>query len=455
MTTALLVPMVAAPVDAQSYRWDFGVNGGFSWYSAMLGSEETGLPDGSGADDVKFEAGWLTGAQIGYWVSPGFGLRLNGTYSERPVVSANMDLLDPTTDSDDFFNNVNLWSGSLDLMFRLRQPNREWMGREILPYVALGLGGKWVNPAGDRYTCEDAEEGKTWSCQPFTPVEGTQVGNTFALGEQKVIMGLVGLGTDIRLSPGFALRLEANDRIYRPQVYAAAATTDPFTYDLPQGDEVAGKVIHEIGGQIGLHFLAGLARPEPVAVVRAPAPAPTPAPAPAPAPREDAVTVCVIDPTAAAGIRTQNAIVVAGRDTMVMVNGTRTPLRSAVGQVMVARNADWYVRGQPLTLQLGEDRLEYLTHQGAVHIEADRLSYLGTINGYPVYANRDEVADVMDEVNDLRRAQNNNDLSRILGERRDVRDEIEDIEFLYVPLESTGCIFQPVRMMEQVRKGKQ
>ena len=461
MTTALLVPMVAGPVSAQNYRWDVGINGGYSWYRGMLGSDETGLPDGSAADDVKFEAGWLTGAQIGYWLTPRTGLRLNGTYTERPVVSANMSLLDPNERGDDFFNNVNLWSGSVDLLVRFRQPNTEWMGRETLPYLALGLGGKWVNPAGDYYTCTDAEEGKSWACQPFTPVEGTNggtvVGNTFALGEQKVIMGLVGLGADVRLSPSFALRLEANDRIYKPQIYAAAPTADNTQWNLPNGDENVSQIVHEIGGQIGLHFLAGLARPQVAVVVPAPAPAPAPAPvtpAPAPAPREDAITVCVIDPTSAAGIRTQNAILVEGRDTMVMVNGTRTPLRSAVGQVMVARNADWYVRGQPLTLSIGADRLEYLTHQGAVVIEADRLAYLGTVNGYPVYANRDEVADVMGELNDVRRAQASNDLGKILGERRDLRDELEDVEFLYVPLETTGCVFQPLRMMEQVRKGK-
>ena len=52
---------------------------------------------------------------------------------------------------------------------------------------------------------------------------------------------------------------------------------------------------------------------------------------PPPAPTEDAITVCVIDPTSPNGIRMQTAIFVhATGDTVVDVNGRRTPLAQAV-----------------------------------------------------------------------------------------------------------------------------
>src|SRR5688572_11245749 len=120
LATALMVPVVVAPVEAQRWRWDLGVNGGFSWYSGMLGSEDTGLPDGSDRDDVRFEAGPRVGAQLGFWFSPTLGLRFNGAYSERDVVDVSWN------NEAEHFDNVNLWSGTADLMWRFKAPNEDW-----------------------------------------------------------------------------------------------------------------------------------------------------------------------------------------------------------------------------------------------------------------------------------------------------------------------------------------
>lgn len=448
LTAALLVPVVAAPAAAQSWRFDFGVNGGYSWYSNAMGSEETGLTGEN--DDVKFEAGPLLGSQLTFWLSPRIGLRANATYADRDLVNSNDEDTQGT-----LVPHVNLWSGSGDLLFRFATPNEEWMGSEFLPYLALGIGGKWHNPATDWIDCEDSDEGKTWSCAPFTIGSGTST-NAFALGEQKVLMGLVGLGADWRLSPGFALRLEVSDRMWKPQIYEADYVLgDQGTIDLPNGDELVSKMVHEIGAQVGLHFLMGMARPEVVAVAPAPLPPPPPPPAQPEPPREDAISVCVIDPTSPNGIRMQNALFLhATNDTVVEVNGNRVPLRQSVGTIQVAKTADWYVRGEPLTLKVGQHQLQYLTYQGATQIPSDQLTFLGTINGYPVYANKAEVADLEADLAELRTAQNTNDLADVLDERNDVRGELEDIKLLYVPLEPTGCVFQTVQLLEQVRKGK-
>jgi hypothetical protein len=425
LTAALLVPVVAAPASAQNWKFDWGVNGGYSWFSDFLGSDETGVDEG-----ITFKPGWVLGTQLTYWASPRIGIRANGTYSDR-----GLDL----GEGNDDYGAVNLWTATGDLLFRFSTPNEEWMGSEFLPYLALGAGMKFINGAGGML-CNDGDS--DYDCHPLQAVGSNTVNY---LGDKAVFAGLVGLGADYRMSPNFALRLEVSDRIYKPHVAPAVSS-----------DEDVAKWMHEVSGQIGLHFLMGLQQPEVVAVAPPPPPPPPPpAPEPPPAPTEDAITVCVIDPTSPNGIRMQNAIFVhATGDTVVDVNGTRTPLTQAVGTVQVARTADWYVRGEPLTLTVGRNQMQYLTYQGARQIEADRLTFLGTINGYPVYADRDQVADLNADLAELRTSQNTNDLADILDERADVRGELEDIQYLYVPLEPTGCVFQTVQLLEQVRKGK-
>jgi hypothetical protein len=440
LTTAVLLPLVAAPLSAQNYRWDIGVNGGYSWYSNMLDNEELGFPETSDIDDVRFESGALLGAQLGFWARPNIGLRLNGSYADRPIVADNVE--------DDLIGNVNLWSGSLDLLWRFAQPNMDWLGTEVLPYLALGIGGKWINPAGDAFTCSDDND--EVACVPFTVTDGAVIAGPYGVPEQTRVMGLVGLGTDVRLSPNFALRLELNDRIYKPEIYALSGT-DPFPF---QGESV-GNTVHEVAGQVGLHLLMGLDRAQAVSVVPAPAPPPAPTPEPEPEPVEEAMTVCVVDPSTPSGLRMQSAFYrPATRDTVVVVNGERVPLDNAVGSVMVVRDADWYVRGEPLVLHTGSERFEYVTYQGARRIEADDLAFVGTINGYPVYADRDEVAAVIDELADARTADRTADLGRVLETRRNLRDEINDVEYLYVPVESTGCVFQALQPMTPVQKGR-
>jgi hypothetical protein len=205
-------------------------------------------------------------------------------------------------------------------------------------------------------------------------------------------------------------------------------------------------------GQVGLSFLFGVARPVEVAIAPPPPPAPEPAPPPAPEVTREAISVCVVDPTAPGGIRMQSATLVASRDTMIMVDGTDRPLSTAIGTVSVASNADWYVRGEPLTITIGNRRAEFATYGSARIVEASDLAFLGTVNGIPVYADRNDVADVIDELDELNRT-NPKDLGQILEENRELRDEIDDVKVLYVPMHATGCVFQAVQRQEDVRKG--
>jgi len=445
-TAALLLPVLATPAAAQRWRADLGVNGGYTWFSNALGSKQSGLTDNG---DVKFQTGPTVGSQLTLWLTPRIGFRVNAAYADRDLVDSN------GSGRTTYVNDVNLWSGSGDLLFRLRAPNEEWNGSEFLPYLALGVGAKWHNPAGDTFTCNDAVGGNTFSCASFTVGTG-EAANTFALGERSVVMGLAGLGTDIRLSPRLALRLEVNDRSYKPGVYGAdMSDAENNIINLPDGGARAGKWVHEVGAQLGLHLLMGLARPELVAVAPIPLPPPPPTPPaarPTP-PLEEPVSVCIIDPTAYNGLRLQDAMFLpATGDTIVELNGTRTPLRQSIGQVMVAGNADWYIRGEPLTLEVGDRQLQYLTYQGATEIPADQLAFLGTIKGYPVYAGSSDVVEFRGDLEQLRAAEGRNDLEGLLAPNQDLLGQLENVKLLYVPLDATGCVFQTVQQLEQVRK---
>lgn len=351
--TALAVTVtalaVAGPAEAQRYRWDFGINGGGSWYSNSLDEDHLGINA-----DARFEAGWLVGAQLTYWVPRIFGwtdrlgIRANFAYSERPFELSNGGDVDLIED-------VNLWSGTGDLLFRFARR--------------------------------------------------------------------------------FALRLEVGDRIWdSPTIRVDLGT-----------DEDVGNVIHEIYGQLGLHLLLGVAPIERVAVV-------PPPPAPPPPPAEEAVTVCVIDPNTYQ-ISYINAIYVPStRDTLVVVNGQRVDVSTAYPErsPLYVSTSRWYTAGEPLTFTMAGMETEWVTYGGGRVIDPRDLAFLGTVDGTPVYANVDDVAGIRRELEELR-DRRGDDLEDILENRSDLRAKLMELEVVYVPLES-GCVFQPLRLVEEVRK---
>lgn len=441
----LMVPLIAAfataPAMAQSWKWDFGVNAGYSWYSSSLDENETGIADEQAGAEVHWDKGLMYGAQLGFWFNPKLGLRLNGRYADRSLEGSEID-------NTNWVTSTNLWGATADLMFRLKAPAEEFTKMEMLPYLALGLGAKWHNGAEDQFTCVD--QTNSYNCSPF--VNGGGVNRrAFAFGEENAIAGLIGLGADWRLSRNFAIRTEISDQIFKPQFHTATIPVSGTTWAVSEDN--IGDLTHELGLQIGLHFLGGVAAPPVVAVIPPPAPpAPTPTPPPA-APRRDALTVCVIDPTAPGGIRMQSAFLIEGRDTVIVVGGSDRPFRQSIGTVMVAQDASWYVQGQPLTMKVGKNNVEFTTYGSPRMVEASDLAYMGTINGYPTYADRDDVADVIDELNELNRARAGTDLGQILEEQRELNDELDDLKVLYVPMNAAGCVFQAVQRQEEVRKG--
>ena len=133
---AIAALIAVQPAHAQFWRFDLGVNGGASWYSSLLSDDHLG----EGTDDLEFDAGWLTGAQATLWLAPNWAIRANGTYTERPLQLGGAEI----------YGDVNLWSASGDLMYRFVRPSQEFR-RQFLPYLALGIGAKFINPAGDAF----------------------------------------------------------------------------------------------------------------------------------------------------------------------------------------------------------------------------------------------------------------------------------------------------------------
>jgi hypothetical protein len=454
LVAALIAGLSPATASAQRWTADFGVNGGWSFYNNMV--EEANLGT---AESIRFRHGWLTGAQLTVNPWERLGLRANLSYTDRPIERDGNDILGLGTGGGEILvPHVNLWSGSIDALVRFRAPNETWQGPETLPYLALGFGRKWVNPAGDTHVCVDntASPAEQWECAPIaTTAQAGQV--NLAVGERSTWMGLAGLGADFRMSPRVGLRLEGTGRFYRPEIYAANFGTGN-QLNLPQGNERVSRMVTELSLTAGLHFMMGLQAPPPVAVAPLPPAPPPPPPPPAPEPpREDAITVCVIDPTATGGIRMQTATFRhAQGDTIVMVDGQARPIRQAVGTgVMTARDAGWYVRGEPLTLTVGRESIGFLPYQTAMQIDPARIVYVGNVQGYPVYADRDEIADVLPALQTARGTRTDAELGTLLaGVDARTRDVVQRATFMYVPLDPYGCVFQPVQRVEDVRKGK-
>jgi peptidoglycan-associated lipoprotein len=275
VVVAVVVTIVAAGrAPAQKYRMDLGVNGGSSWYSPSLSAADIGSSSGTG--NIKFSPNWLLGAQTTVWLPrmlfvPRLGVRANFSYTDTDLKQTLASSAETLLHGD-----INLWSGTGDLVLGMKSPRESWEGPEFLPYFALGGGLKWVNPAGNNARLTNGED--EFSGIPITCLNGACTAGqlagrrNFLLSSEKTPMLLAGLGGDVRFAPNVALRVEAGDRMWK----APIRTTTPPTAEFPNGttadDSRAGKLVHEVYLQAGLQMLVGLTRPAVLAVAVAPAP---------------------------------------------------------------------------------------------------------------------------------------------------------------------------------------
>ena len=157
--------------------------------------------------------------------------------------------------------------------------------------------------------------------------------------------------------------------------------------------------------------------------------------------------MCVIDPQTGE-IREISAIYRPSTgDTLVMMNGDRVALETAYPTTapVYARNASWFIAGQPLAINVMGQRYEWVTFGGTRIIDPDDLVLLGRVNGLPVYADADDVATIRGRLNG--RAE----LEDMMERDAEVRAVIDDLDVVYVAVD-INCVFQPLRRLEEVRK---
>lgn len=426
----------SVPAAGQTWKFDVGVNGGGSYWTSF--AEEA-----TGAGTAAFKTSWLVGAQATAWFWPRVGLRLNFPYEDRGVEGRDADLLAP-----DDIDHINIWGPTLDLLFRLKRPSESFVKGEFLPYLAVGGGIRYVNPAGDGYLALDLPNDEFWTGVPFNWQGSTA--DTMFLSELSTGMGLVALGADWRMSPRTALRFELGDRISKPYAYAVTPRNNqPTQFDAVNGRENDASLAHEIFGTIGLHLtLGGAAEAAAPVVVAPPPPPPTAPPATPPPPREESISVCVIDATSASGVRTVSATFLpASGDTMVTVNGQRVAFRTTVTDVPVAANADWLIAGRPLEVAVTPGPARFLPVGQTRTFGEGTLVLLGTMNGLHVFAERATLGEAAAQFGSA------GELATVLRGAAH-RRAFNEVQTLYVPYRTVGCAFQPLQRQEEVRKAR-
>lgn len=480
---ALLTPLAVAPATAQNYRGAWGLYGGGIWFSDLnngggfdnrtiiLDGDLVFAPDfgvidgdldiGDFFGDLTLEPGWVAGTQGEYWFGNGrFGLRANGGYTERSlslefgndfVVIDDLDALffDGADfligglsdlnffDGDIVFGDVNTWLLDGDVMVRILTPRRE---RTWAPFVSLGAGVVIYNPAGDGAV--------------VVPPANAVIGDVTVTGidldgdgdvDDLVFLGggdnnktqfatPIGLGTDVLPgwnlgNIGIGLRFELVDHIAWDSPADPILGTDDFD------------PVHNVRLTAGVMGLFGRLFPEErVAVV--------PPPAPPPPPAEEALSICVVDPASYDVEYVPAVFVPSTRDTLVVENGQRVDFERVYPEraPLYVAGADWYMAGRPLEVTVAGTTSEWVSYGGPRVIEPDELVFLGTVQGTPVYADRSAAA-----LQAMLSASPTPDLSARLEGMPTAREPFDALDIVYVPLE-IGCVFQPLRRVEEVRK---
>jgi hypothetical protein len=467
LTTAVALALGTVPVAAQKYHWEFGVNGGYSWLTGKILDRNDfdfivdnnvvvgdNLVDTN--DRIHLENGGTAGATLGYWFTDTrFGLRANFAWTGSGIDGQRFIF---SNDPFDFVNrNLNLWSLTGDVMFHFTKPRTKWDGFEWLPYVALGAGATWVDPQNSDFRLID----------DFTVINPLDTnidvgGRNVALIRCNAIVdsctvmennarftGLGALGMDLRFSPHWTAKLEFADRIWKTDV--KRVFVDPeFPFFVVETGDNFGHTVNQLSLTLGVSYLWGLEHPPVQHAAAPPRPAPPPPPPPPPPPSTESITVCVVDPTSAQGVRNITATHnLQTNDTTVTVNGNTMSLSSATSSVPVAVNAPWYVRGAPLEIGGLPNRLQYVSIGSGQMMNPDQLAYLGTVGGMPVFADRQTVPPGLTNLGP------NTDLSVLMSQSADAKKAFDTVTTIYVPLQPTGCVFQAMQKMQEVRKNKQ
>jgi len=296
-------------------RFDIGIYAGGAYTTDWFQIGDTGFKPGVSG---------IFGAQTTFWLSPTFGLRLNGAYAPQRLPQD-----DEVFDSDRWL--VNTWLYDLDLVWRpmFWSAGSPWMSSL---YLFAGGGGVTSDPAGGP---EDVN-----SCVPVVGfiANGVCVPGNPSFGT--VGQGTAGFGFDlIPLGNTLGLFLEAAVHGYDSPAHVytnnQSAAEDKFTF--------TPRLV------LGLKARFGDILPPPVVDVPPPPPVVVPPPPPVvvppPPPATQDINVCVIQGGTLTSVTAQYNP--ATGDTT--VNGQRFSDAYGTGADYAA-GATWYINNDEITV---------------------------------------------------------------------------------------------------------
>lgn len=437
---AALVGLAAAPLGAQTANGGLGLFG--SWMNPGTLAE-------SGNTELQIDDGFGGGAGLEFWFGSGrFGLGLNGAYHQN---SFQADFGENATPEEDEFGDVTNWYADASLMLRLLEPVQR---RRFAPFLSLGAGWVRIDPDGNGTT-------------NYEPADAQ-----IQLEAQNEIAVVGAVGTDLFFSDNVALRVELKDY-----------WTPDSPYDrisIPAESHEGG---HNLQLNAGLQFFFGGGEEPTVFPREEPEPEPIepePAAEPEPEPVVEETLICVVDDDGDFELRTVDAFRVADEDRVfVRRNGQEVDLvraYPATGPVYV-RSARWYMDDEPLEIDFADveddeldemiedreqaledaleegdvERVEWVTFGTSRTFAPGELTFVGTVDGTPVYA---RTADVEPFRTDLRTAHmTTRDLDVILLENDELATHIVELDPVFVAVEpaENECVFRPLSPTNVVR----
>lgn len=429
---AVATALAVVPAHAQTGSGSLGLFGSF-----MRGGElaELEVAD-EDVTELRLDDGFAGGASLEFWLGDArrWGFRADGSYADTGF--------DPVFEFAGT-NDVNVWMGDANLMFR---PWAAQQDRWFLPFLSLGAGAMHWDVSDDLVGDIDPVDARISGDETEFAVTGSA-------------------GADIFLTNSVSLRLEAKDYFNGESPYESTVAGDNFDGG------------HNWQFRAGLNLFwggrdevvePGFIREEPEVEETEPIVEVEPEPEPEPEPVTETVTRCVVGEDNHLTTVTATRYVETDR-VVVERNGREVEFETAYPATgpRYVRGASWYVNDQPLSVRVGEEadrpeeeftrdeddvevtRLEFVRFGTASNMSADRLEYAGTVNGTPIYLEQGTL-DATTSTRLRNALQTQDDLETVLRDDAELAREFGEVETAYVAVEP-GCVFQPISLTSYVR----
>lgn len=436
-SAATLAALAAAPLGAQT------ANGGLGLYGSWM---DPGRLAEQGDTELQVADGFGVGGGLEFWFGSGrVGLGLNASYHQN---SFKAEFADGSNPEEEEFGDVTNWYGDASLMLRLLEPVQR---RRFAPFLSLGAGMVRIDPDGNG----------TLNYDPADAQIQFEAQNEFA------VVGAI--GADLFFSDNVALRAELKDYWMSDSPYDRLS--------IPSESHEGG---HNLQFNVGLQFFFGGGEEPTVFPRDEPEPQPIepePAAEPEPEPVVEETLICVVDEDGDWELETVSAFRnVDENRVFIRRNGTEVDLvraYPATGPVYV-KSARWYLDDEPLTVDFTVDEdldvdvktdtdvvvaldegdvehVEWVTFGTSRTFAPGELTFIGTVDGTPVYARSMDVERFRTDLVTVHAT--TTDLDRIILENDHIATHIVELDPVFVAVEpaENECVFRPLSPTNIVR----